>query len=203
MPIRAVICDLFDVLFCDDNPKERQAYEQQLELPDDAIKQTMLHSPQFREALAGRTSETELWRDVALTLDLNASEGLVLAEKFYSSIRLNKELLTFFRSLRPRYKTAILSNAPSTVRDFATQHFHLDRNVDEIILSSEVKLMKPSPDIYGLAASKLGVLASEALYIDDEARFTSGAQEIGMQAIQFEDTQQTIMDIQKLLLHNS
>ena len=204
MSICAVICDLFDVLFCDDNLNERQAYEKQLGLSCDAIKQSMLHSPQFREALAGRVSETELWQDVALTLHLDASESLIVAEKFYSAVRLNSDLLAFLRLLRPRYKTAILSNAPSTVRDLATQHFHLDQDVDEIILSAEVNLMKPSPDIYRLAASMLGVLPHEVIYIDDETRFTNGAQAVGMQAIQFKDTQQTIMDIQQLLsLHTS
>lgn len=108
-------------------------YERQLELPFGAIKQSMLHSPQFRKAIAGQVSETELWQDVALTLHLDPTESSISAEKFYSAVRLNSDLLAFVRQLRPRYRTAILSNAPSTVRALAIQGFHLDQDVDRII----------------------------------------------------------------------
>lgn len=200
MPIRAVICDLFDVIFFTDNVHELRAYEEQAGLSPDAIKQAMLRSPQFREAIADHVSETELWRDVALTLHLDPTESSTLAKKFYSSIRLNDELIAFLGTLRPRYKTAILSNAPSTVRNLITQRFHLDQSVDKIILSSEVGTHKPRAEMYQLAASKLGVSPNEALFIDDETRFTRAAQDVGMHGIQFKDTQQTIADIRRALV---
>jgi hypothetical protein len=78
MPIHAVIFDLFDVLFCTGDLDELQTYETQLGLATNTIKQSMLRVPEFRKAVAGHISESELWHSVALTLHLDLSEaGLV------------------------------------------------------------------------------------------------------------------------------
>jgi epoxide hydrolase-like predicted phosphatase len=202
MPIRAIIFDLFDVLFCTGNLSERRAYEVKIGLPENGLEQAMFRSPQFREAIAGRVNETELWRDVAHRIGVGSQEGSTLAAAFYSAIKINIELVAFLRSLRSHYKTAILSNAPSTVRTLVTQRFHLDREVDTVIISSEVGVMKPQPEIYRIAASRLGVQPQEVIFVDDELRFIAAARSLGMIGIQFKNTSQAIAEIRLYLDHS-
>ncbi len=201
MPIRAVIFDLFDVLFCMGDLTVRRTYETSIGLPENGLEQAMFSSPQFREAVAGRVSETELWQDVANRIGIGVQEWPMLAATFYSAIKLNTELVAFLRTLRPLYKTAILSNAPSSVRTLVTQQFHLDREVDSVIISSEEGVMKPQTEIFKIAASCLGVQLQEVIFVDDELRFIEAAQSLGMIGIQFKDTKQAIAEIQFYLDH--
>jgi HAD superfamily hydrolase (TIGR01509 family) len=203
MPIQAVIFDLFDVLLCEGDITVRSTYETGIGLPENGLLQAMFRSLQFREAIAGRVSETELWRDLAYSIGVDPQEWSKLAATFYSAIKLHTELVAFFRTLRPRYKTAILSNAPTTVRTLLTQDFHLDREVDRVIISSEERVMKPQSEIFRIAASRLGVQLQEVIFVDDELRFVEAAQSLGMVGIQFKDTKQTIAEIQFYLEHGT
>lgn len=200
MPIRAIICDLFDVLFFAKNLAARRSLEKRLGLPENGLTQAMLYTPQFREAIWGRISGEELWRAVAVDIGLDAQQWSMVADTFYSAIELNTDLLAFLRELRPRYKTAILSNAPPDVRVLVTQRFHLEREVDEVIISAEVGATKPHLEIYQFAAQRLGVQVQEALFIDDELRFVEAARALGMQGVQFKDTEQAIAEIRACLL---
>lgn len=199
MSIRAVIFDLFDVLIYAGDLTERHAYEARVGLPENGLEQAMFQSPQFREAIAGRVSETELWHNVARGIGVDYQDWSMIAAIFYTAIYLNVELVAFLRTLRPRYKTAILSNAPSAVRTFVARQFNLDREVDTLIISSEEGVMKPQPEFFGIAVSRLGVRPQEVIFIDDELRFIEAAQSLGMIGIQFKHTKQAIAQIEMFL----
>ncbi len=197
--IRALVFDLFDVLFSTELSPECHACETRLQLADYGLRTAMLRSPQFREAMYGRVSEEVLWRDVASTIKASPHAWQELAHAFYSCVRVNTELLNFMRDLRPHYKTAILSNATPAVYLLATQQFHLDQEVDTIIISAQVGATKPHPEIYQIAADRLNIVSHEAIYVDDEWRFVAGAEAIGMRGVQFHNTAEVIAEVQALL----
>jgi len=199
MPIRAVICDLFDVLLLAGDAAHSCAYEQRMDLPERGLREAMQRSLYFREAVIGRKSGEELWRDVALGIGEAPENWRMLVDVYCSAIALNSGLVAFLRSLRPRYKTAILSNASAEVRTFITETFHLDREFDLIIISSEEGTRKPEPEFYRLALSRLDVRPGEALFIDDEQRYIDGAVALGMHALQFRDTTQVIGEMKRYL----
>ncbi len=62
---------------------------------------------------------------------------------------------------------------------------------------------KPQPEIFHLAADRLHIHPTEALFVDDSNHFIEGAQAIGMIGVQFQDTRQTIAEIQKHLGNES
>ncbi|GCE28883.1 hypothetical protein KDA_43670 [Dictyobacter alpinus] len=199
MPISAVIFDLFDVLLLQGQRHVRHAFERERGLPENSVEETMLSSPLFRDAMAGRVSTQQLWEDVAGRLKLASSDWHVLAKVFNSGLSLNEELVEYIRTLRPTYKLAILSNAPADVRGLITREYQLDQLVDLIIISAEELLHKPQPEIYQLAARRLGVPVEACLFIDDRPPFIAAAWQVGMQAIQFQNSQQTITDLQAIL----
>ncbi len=68
---------------------------------------------------------------------------------------------------------------------------------DGIVLSGEVKLVKPDPRIYRLLLERIGRPAQDCLFIDDSAANIAAARELGFQTIRFESAAQ----LQKELLH--
>jgi 2-haloacid dehalogenase len=57
----------------------------------------------------------------------------------------------------------------------------------DIVVSGEVKLLKPDPAIYFLALHRFGLKPAEALFIDDREINVEGARAVGMQAHLFVD----------------
>jgi FMN phosphatase YigB (HAD superfamily) len=200
MSIRAVITDLFDVLLIGADTTRCREFERRMNLPEGGLLEVMLGSPYFREAVAGRVTGEQLWRDVARRIGEPPDNWSMLIDIHRSMFILNTDLLAFFRSLRPRYKTAILSNASSEVRPWITEAFHLERDVDLIMISAEEGYHKPQAQLFRIALDRLGVQPEEALFIDDEARFVASAQALGMHAVQFRENPQAIGEIRQWLM---
>lgn len=112
----------------------------------------------------------------------------------------NEQLLTYIETLKLRYKVGMLSNINS--RDRLSIRFAdgvLDAHFDTIVASGDEGFVKPQPEIYHIAATRLGVEPHECLFIDDIAEFCEGARQVGMQAIQFITTNQAMTDINTLI----
>lgn len=108
----------------------------------------------------------------------------------------NLELLEFIASLKPRFKIGMLSNISSRERvGIRFEPGQLDAHFDTIVASGDVGYVKPQPEIYEIAATRLEVQPSECLFIDDIADFCEAARGVGMHAIQFLNTQQAITDV--------
>ena len=58
------------------------------------------------------------------------------------------------------------------------------------IVSAEVGLLKPQPEIYESLLSQYGLKASETVFIDDMPYNVEGAESVGIKAIQFESAVQ-------------
>jgi putative hydrolase of the HAD superfamily len=198
MPIRAVIFDLMDVLILTDHAA-RAGRERGLGLPEGELQRALLSGPLFRAAIAGRISPETLWREVATRLDRPPDEWRSLAQAFSAAHQLNAELLDFIRTLRTRYQTAILTNTDAAVRQWGIARFHLEREVDQVIISAEEGLHKPQPEFFRLAAARLGIPPEAALLVDDEARYCVAAESVGMVAVRFRETAQAIAEIQARL----
>jgi len=56
---------------------------------------------------------------------------------------------------------------------------------DEIILSGEVGLIKPDPEIYHLLLSKISYTANECVFIDDSMANIDAAKDLGLQVLHF------------------
>ena len=98
--------------------------------------------------------------------------------------RNNEQLFHYIRdTLRPKYSIALLSNAADNwlsnmFKPWQVQLF------DVVTLSCAVGVVKPQPEIYYSALSKLGVEPAEAIFVDDVEKYCEGARQLGMQAIQ-------------------
>ena len=112
----------------------------------------------------------------------------------------NQKLLDYIATLNPNYKVGMLSNINSRERlSIRFQPGQLDSHFDTIVASGDEGFIKPQPEIYHIAAIRLGVEPHECVFIDDISEFCDGARAVGMQAIQFISTDQAIADLNALI----
>jgi epoxide hydrolase-like predicted phosphatase len=147
----------------------------------------------------GEITSAQHWEQVRKALNISPAELLEVRGKFWEGDSLDGNLVDYLRGLRPRYKTALLSNAWDDLRQYIEEDWQIEDAFDEMIISAEVGLVKPDARIYQLAISKVGVDPDEAVFVDDFPENVIGAREVGLQAIHFKDPDQALADLQQLL----
>ncbi len=199
MPIKAVIFDFGGVLVRTTNEGGRKKWEERLNLAPGELSRTVFESEVSILATVGRVREEDIWKHVSDIYGLSPNELHALEQDFWSGDELDQTLIGYIHSLRPRYKTAILSNAWSGARLTFTNRFAIHDAVDLIVVSAEVGLAKPDPRIYQLIVKRLEVLPEESIFVDDFEQNVIAARTFGIHAIQFINTRQVIHEIDDLL----
>lgn len=69
---------------------------------------------------------------------------------------------------------------------------------DTTIISGDVGLHKPQPEIYLLACERLGVEPGDAVFVDDLRENVTGAEAVGMTGVLHRDAAATIAELEKL-----
>ncbi len=82
-------------------------------------------------------------------------------------------------------KTAMLSNCGPSVIDRVRAQREVGRYFDALVVSWEVRVAKPAPEIYRIALQRLGVAAGDALFVDDRAENVTGAEAVGLRGLVF------------------
>ncbi len=112
----------------------------------------------------------------------------------------NRQLLEYIAELKKDYKVALLSNISSRERlSIRFVNGELESHFETVVASGDEGYVKPQPEIYQIAATRLGVNPNECVMIDDILEFCEGARAVGMQAIQFQTNHQCITDLNALL----
>ena len=121
-------------------------------------------------------------------------------ERFFALLDTNHELVAFLSTLRDDgYRMALLTN---NVREWEPRWramLPVDELFEVIVDSAFVGMRKPDPRIYELTVERIGVPAEACLFIDDMEINVAAARDVGMTAVQFVDTPQTIADIRAAL----
>jgi epoxide hydrolase-like predicted phosphatase len=70
---------------------------------------------------------------------------------------------------------------------------------DATVISGDVGLHKPQPEIYELACERLAVKPAAAVFVDDLRENCEGAEAVGMTAVLHRDTEKTVARLEELL----
>jgi HAD superfamily hydrolase (TIGR01509 family) len=100
------------------------------------------------------------------------------------------------------YRLLGLSNWSTKVFDIMKKFPRIFSLLDGYLVSHQVHLLKPQPEIYTAFCSKFGVKAADCVFIDDKPANIAGAKSIGMEGIVFSDIRQLRMDLKALLDRN-
>ncbi len=183
--IKAVLFDFGGVLLRTEDQGPRQRLEARLGLAPHGLSKLVFDSDTARRATAGQATVADVWAHVGRTLQLEPAALAELQKDFWSGDRLDAKLVALIQSLRPRYQTAILSNAWPDGRALFTELFSAGHVFDAFIISSEERLAKPDARLYALAVARLGVQPAEAVFVDDFLHNVEGARAAGWQAIHY------------------
>jgi glucose-1-phosphatase len=97
---------------------------------------------------------------------------------------------SMLEGLAARYRLILLSNTNVIHLEMVRQTYPLLRHFHDMVLSYEVKAMKPDPRIYHEAVARARCLPEECFYTDDIAENVEGARLAGIDAVQFESAEQ-------------
>jgi HAD superfamily hydrolase (TIGR01509 family) len=115
---------------------------------------------------------------------------------------LNKALLDFSQTLRPDYKIGLLTNMGAGIVDKYFTQADLDNYFDNVIISGDVAMTKPQPEIYELAAKLMKFEPGECVLVDDTEVNCEGAVAAGMKAVLYNSIEQAKRDLVELFAEN-
>ena len=138
--------------------------------PVHALERGQLAVPDFERKLA-----SVLVRDDGTPVP---AEGLI--ERMFAHFEHQPAMSALVRRANERgIRTALLSNSWGNTYPRDTW----DGMFDDIVISGEVGLRKPEPEIFRLAAGRLGLEPAECVFVDDLQLNVDGALAVGMTAI--------------------
>jgi epoxide hydrolase-like predicted phosphatase len=101
-----------------------------------------------------------------------------------SGSEVRHEVVAFARELRDAgLRTGLLTNNAREFEEFWRPLVPVDELFDDVVDSSEVGLRKPDARIYHLSLDRLGVDASEAVFVDDAPGNVAGAERVGIRSV--------------------
>jgi epoxide hydrolase-like predicted phosphatase len=199
MTIQAILFDLGGVLLrtADFNPRERLAAR--LGMSRFELEQLIFGRESGDMAQRGEITVHQHYANLCQHLGYSMEQLQAMLEEFFTTDFLDQDLVEYVRQLHRTYKTGLLSNAADDLRKLIAERWHFEDAFDDMVISAEVKLAKPDPRIFRLAVDRLGVIAGEAVFIDDMPHNVDAAVKVGLLGIRFQSPQQFRLDLEGLL----
>ena len=173
------------------------AFCEQRGLDAGAAKQLFRDDPDALATLRGlETGEVEPAEFERRFAALLGTEPDGLVEGLFAGLQPDQPMLEAVGRARDAgVPTGLISN--SWVMDHYTDEIR--SLFDEVVISAEVGLHKPQPEIYLLAAERLGVRPEDCVFVDDLRENCAGAEAVGMTAVLHRDSAETISRVEELL----
>ena len=198
MTIKAVFFDLGGVIVRTEFQTPRQQLADRLGIDYDDLNKLVFDSDTSNRASVGEISSEEHWLSVIQRLRRPAEERQSIRDEFFAGDIVDRTLVEYIRSLRPRHKTGLISNAWGDLRDFIVRE-KFDDAFDKMIISAEVGAMKPEPKIFQIALQQFGVKPEEAVFVDDFYVNIQGCEKVGIRGIHFKDPETALQQLNELL----
>ena len=198
MQIKALIFDFGGVLMRTVDQTPRRHWEIRYGLPKLGLAKLVFDNPVAMQATIGDAQSSDVWNYVGLELGLSNSELTDLKSDFWKGDTINIELIDYIRTHSVTYRPCILSNAWPDARNLFDSIMEL-KIFEEIIISAEVGIAKPDSSIFLHACNQIGLAASNIVFVDDMVENVNAAIDVGMYGILFENTEQTLTDLHKIV----
>lgn len=167
-------------------------------LDPDRLRRAFRHDASARENLIaleeGRLQEAEFEPRLAAILGVEP-DGLI--DRLFAGSHAEPAMIDAVRSARGAgVRTGLVSNSWGTRR--YPRHL-LDDLFDGVVISGEVGMRKPAPEIYALGAERIGLPPAECVFVDDLPFNLEPARELGMAVVHHVSTSDTIAELERVL----
>ena len=168
-------------------------------LAPDAVKRLFREEPRARELVRGleteALSEDEFGERFGELLELEDRTRLI--ERMFGGVRADERMLAAVRTVRAAgFRTGLISNSmggASYDRALFPELF------DGVVISGEVGLHKPQPEIFLMGAERTGVAPEQCVFVDDLRENCEGAEAVGMTAVLHRGAETTLPELERLL----
>lgn len=169
-------------------------------LSRERLRQLVFRHPDWIELDAGRLAEDDAIQRFAARMARSPSEMAALLQHVKESLTPIEDSVTLLHGLAKRNIPLYgLSNMPaSTFAHLRRRYSHWDL-FRGIVISGEVKLVKPERAIFDHIADRYGLDPSQTVFIDDHRPNIEAARQLGFHVILFRDPQQCASDLDELL----
>jgi epoxide hydrolase-like predicted phosphatase len=205
MAIRAVAFDIGDVLErIDPIQAFTEPWRARLRMSEADYAAALDSVDSDRASRVGGLSETEMAGQYAIALGLTPAQTAEFMAGLWDWYcgELDTELVQFAASLRPRFRTGILSNSVDGARREEQARYGFEQLVDVIIYSHEAGVAKPDPRAFLLLCQRLDVQPDELVYLDDVPGHIEAARAVGIHGFVHVSTPDSIATVEALTLQS-
>jgi epoxide hydrolase-like predicted phosphatase len=201
MTIKAVIFDMGGVLVRTENREPRAALGLRFDKTYSEMDGIVFANKSSGHASRGEITARDHMLHVMRTLGLPETDKAIaeFRAEFFGGDEVDYSMIEEIDALRPKYRTAILSNAWDDLRGLLVETWKIDHAFDNIFISAEMGVTKPDPKIYKMMLEALGLQAEEAVFVDDFIENIEAAHALGMHGIHFQEKAQAMSELQALL----
>jgi epoxide hydrolase-like predicted phosphatase len=168
-------------------------------LPEDSVKQLFRERAEglglLRRLERGELSAEDFSQQFAPLLGVSPNS---LVERLFGGIGPDEAMIGAVRRSRAAgIRTGLISN--SWGDGLAYDPALMDELFDAIVISGEVGMHKPEPEIFHLGAQRIGVAPEDCVFVDDLRENCAGAEAVGMKAILHRGPERTLPQLEELL----
>ena len=168
-------------------------------LDPQAVKRLFREDPaalaELRRLEKGELTEEEFSEIFGPMLGVSETEGLV--DRLFAGMGPDEPMIEAVKTAkRSGIKTGLISNSWG--------HGRYDRDAfpemfDGVVISGEVGLYKPEPEIFHMGAERIGLAPEECVFVDDLKENCEGATAVGMTAVLHRGADSTLPELERLL----
>lgn len=168
-------------------------------LDPDTVKRLFREDPralgELRKLEKGEVTEEEFAQRFGPIVGVSDTDGLV--DRLFAGMEPDEAMIGAVRKARSGgVRTGLISNSWG--------HGRYDRSTfpelfDGVVISGEVGLHKPEPEIFELGADKVGLAPDDCVFVDDLRENCEGAEAIGMTALLHRGADTTLPELERLL----
>lgn len=165
----------------------------------DAVAKATALSPMWNELDRSLLSDEEILQGFINNAPEYEREIRLVWDNIPESIHCYDYSVEWVRKFRKKgYKTYILSNYSKRGYEVTKQELPFVADMDGVLFSYEVKLVKPEPEIYQTLLEKFQLKPEECVFLDDNEKNIIAAREAGIHAIHFKNKEQAEEELAKL-----
>lgn len=192
-------------------------YEEKTGIPPEALKEAMqliaddLRMPMLAPIENAIISEAEWGKKIREKLadnypklDTSNAQLEQFGKQWFENITPNKVMVDKFKTLKKQgYRVGILTNNVIEWEPYWKSLLNLDDYVDYIVDSCKEKCRKPDDIFFEIAEKRSKTNPTDCILIDDLLENCIAASKRGWKTIHFTDTENTLKQINKIILQNN
>jgi putative hydrolase of the HAD superfamily len=164
------------------------------------LKAALFQHPDWVQMDRGTLGEPEVIERLAQRTGIASGELAGLMEAVRQSLQPKADTLLLLDDLAGRQVPLYcLSNMPAGTFAYLRERYDFWSVFRGIVISGEIKMMKPEREIFDHLLCRYGLSAAETVFVDDHPPNIEGARALGLQTVLFRDARQCRAELERLL----